>query len=197
MFCPECGTKIEDSSARFCPSCGHAIGAAEPSHPAAHPAAPAQSAAVNSVPPVQPRRRMSGCAIAAIVGGIVLILGLIGIAGLFLIVGAATSPAVDALENHFALLANGQDQAAYEQTTSDFFKTQTSPAQYQEFLKANPALRQISHIGFSNRQVENNNALLEGSITVNDVKTAFQAALIKESGSWKINGLVFGDDAKQ
>lgn len=200
MFCPECGTKIEDTSARFCPGCGHAIGAPEPAQSEKPFAVPAETfQAREPVRPAvaattaAPSRRLSGCAIAAIILGSLAILAAIGIGSIILLIGATTSPAVDAFKQHLALIANGDDRGAYEMTTSQAFQSNISLEQFQTFVNNNPGLRHITATSISSRSIENNTATLEGTITLeNGEKTVFQMKLIKEGDSWKILGFDYG-----
>lgn len=80
MFCPNCGNRIADD-ARFCGSCGTAIGGAAAPSTGAPPPQYTQPQ-VGQAPPVQPRRRgMPGWAIALIVvAAIVVIVPIILIA---------------------------------------------------------------------------------------------------------------------
>jgi hypothetical protein len=177
-YCASCGTELNPSE-KFCPKCGHENKAEDHSN---SPPAPSQAATA-------PRRKLSGCAIAAIVGG-----SLLAIAGIVVVIVMAlafslTSPAVDAVDAHLAALKQGQVELAYQGTSSDF-QGATSLDAFRQFVDSYPALKDVAKASFDERSVENNLATLKGRITNSTgVVTAFNAQLRKEGGGWKVQAL--------
>lgn len=198
-FCSQCGTKISAGD-RFCPECGHpqenpheggsppppALPSATSAPPLAVPAKPVPPAAALPGPP---KKKLSGCAIAGIVGGSVLALFAAIIVVIVIVVLSASSGAVEATRDHLTHLKNGDLEGAYA-GTSGGFQSVTSLEQYRSFVSANPALADVVSSSFDERSVENGVANIGGTITDSSgTERPFRAQLVKENGEWKILGI--------
>jgi hypothetical protein len=181
-YCANCGTELNPSE-KFCPKCGH-----NNETEGLPKSAPAPSQAT-ATPAAAPRRKLSGCAIAAIVGG-----SLFAIIGIVIVIAmvlafSLTSPAVDAVNAHLAALKQGQVELAYQGTSSDF-QGATSLDAFRQFVDSYPVLKDVAKTSFDERSVENNLATLKGRITNSTgAVTAFNAQLSKEGDSWKVQAL--------
>ncbi len=200
-FCSNCGTKITAED-KFCPECGHPNEAQHSSvapatisapHPEAGAAAPQTRTIPSSsvVPGATPKlkKKLSGCAIAGIVGGSLLALFIILGLVIFGVVYSASSGAVEATRNHLTFLKNGNIEAAYAGTSSGF-QSATSLDQYRQFVSSYPVLSDVVSSSFSDRSVENGVANLSGTITDSrGAESSFRARLVKENETWKIVGI--------
>jgi hypothetical protein len=119
--------------------------------------------------------------IVGVLGGFVVFIGLIiGLAFW------ATSGPVKAVESHLDLLKSGNIQAAYDATAKDF-KTAVPLTDYQQFLIAYPAFKNYQSVSFSSREINNDQATLQGDIKAADGgKTPVEIKLVNENGAWRI-----------
>jgi len=119
--------------------------------------------------------------VVGVLGGFVVFVGLIiGLAFW------ATSGPVKAVESHLDLLKGGNVQAAYDATAKDF-KTAVPFADYQQFLAAYPAFKNYQSVSFSSREINNDQATLQGDVKAADGGvTPVEIKLIKETGEWRI-----------
>ncbi|MCP5539122.1 MAG: zinc-ribbon domain-containing protein [Akkermansiaceae bacterium] len=197
-FCPNCGHTLEPN-AHFCPECGNAVENAPPTARAqptpAQPTPVMSSPSTSPVPGVAPAvpagKGPSGCKIAALILGGLLLLAVIGIGALVMLLGAMTKPLVTAADGHFAALRSGNDQAAYEMT-AQAFKENTSLSDYQAFINQRPILRQVTGSSYSSKNIENDKGTLEGALIAEDgQQIPIQIILFKEGGEWKIVSIDF------
>lgn len=190
-FCSNCGTKITDAD-KFCPECGHPN--ENPPPPAGAPEPEVSHKTPPHLPPGSPdsvpaKKKLSGCAIAGIVGGSVLALFILLAVVIFVVVYSASSGAVEATRNHLTFLKNGDIESAYGGTSSGF-QSATSLDQYRKFISTYPALSDVASSSFSDRSVENGVANLSGTITDSSgAEKPFDAQLVQENGAWKILGI--------
>ncbi len=198
-YCTVCGTKLKDSE-KFCHECGHhneedltsgtvppkqsSIPSPEPKSGQNHP---------DNTNPVPSRKRLSGCTIAAIVGG-----SIIAVIMVFVIIGvimafSLTSGAVEAVETHLSDLKQGNIEKAYQGTTSDF-QSVTSLNAYRQFVDSYPILKDTVSSSFSQREVDNGVASIGGTITDSSGKKAkLKVKLLKEGENWRIQSLELPD----
>lgn len=195
-FCSNCGTKITEAD-KFCPECGHPNETLHPSEGAPASAAPVAGevhVAPPHLPPAAPvgspaKKKLSGCAIAGIVGGSVLALFILLAVVIFVVVSSASSGAVEATRNHLTFLKSGDIESAYGGTSSGF-QSATSLDQYRKFLSNYPALSDVASSRFNERSVENGVASLSGTITDSrGTEKPFSVRLVEENGAWKILGI--------
>lgn len=191
-FCANCGVNVH-SGDKFCPSCGHPLEHASPrvevsgtsgtrlpveSPQASRPTSPAGGTAG--------RQKLSGCALAGIVGGSLVLLCVLGLGIVIALSFSLTSGAVDAIEDHFQMLKLGEIEKAY-QNTSAGFRSVTSWQQYQTFVSSYPVLRDVASSSFEERSIENGVATLGGLVTDSSGRQSpFRARLVKEGGLWKV-----------
>ena len=175
-LCSNCNTELSDTDT-CCPKCGHV-----------NEARPVQTASAVSPSPA-PRKKLSGCAIAAIVAGsLFAAIGVIIVIAMILAF-SLTAPAVDAIDAHLAAIKQGQIERAYEGTTSGFREV-TSLDDYRHFLNSYPILKNVSETSFDERQVEDGVATLKGRVTDSEETiAAFHAQLKKEGESWKVQAI--------
>ena len=174
-FCTNCGAELAESD-RFCASCGQPLETESVIQP-------------GSVSTDPPKRRLSGCVLAAMAGAA---LAALTIVILLVVLGAAsrlTGPAVEALEAHFAALKLGRIETAYQGTSAAFQKVTPLEA-YRHFLEGNPALMDVSGAKFDDRGIENDLVTVKGTITDSHGQSrGVQAQLRKEAGVWKIQAI--------
>ncbi|MEZ5431948.1 MAG: DUF4864 domain-containing protein [Verrucomicrobiales bacterium] len=191
-FCANCGVNVH-SGDKFCPSCGHPLEHASPrvevsgtsgtrlpveSPQASRPTSPAGGTAG--------RQKLSGCALAGIVGGSLVLLCVLGLGIVIALSFSLTSGAVDAIEDHFQMLKHGEIEKAY-QNTSAGFRSVISWQQYQTFVSSYPVLRDVASSSFEERSIENGVATLGGLVTDSSGRQSpFRARLVKEGGLWKV-----------
>ena len=188
-FCTHCGTQLPDD-AHFCVTCGTSIqpsnpDAAQPTPPQVPP--PQQAAAMSS--PAPQRKKLSGCAIAAIVAGsLALLLAVLGVVAIVL-ANYMTSDMVKAANDFLATLKQGQPRAAYEMSASGL-REATSLSEFNQVVKGYPILSQHTVFSINTRTVENDQGYIQGEMTdANGQKAEVEFRLIKENGSWKVLAL--------
>lgn len=186
-FCTKCGAQLPDN-AHFCTSCGE-------TQQAAAAAAPQSSAPVASTatPPVSPptssaptKKRMSGCALAAIITGGLVVLGLVFVTGLWLLVSSMTADVVKATEDYLAVLKRGQTREAYEMAASGLRK-ETSLAQFNKVMAQFPILTQHTKFKITSRNMQNDMGAVSGELSDDAGNRAeVEFALVKEGGVWRV-----------
>ncbi|MDF1659210.1 MAG: DUF4864 domain-containing protein [Verrucomicrobiales bacterium] len=188
-FCKNCGAELSETD-EFCAKCGHetheevkTTAEVESSPPAANEENETKTVSTPS------KRKLSGCAIAAIAGGaFVVLMSALGVLVL-IFAFAATSPAVDAVDAHLEALKLGQIEIAYDGTAGDFQKS-TPIDSYRSFVASYPILGDVVDSSFSDREVENGIATIKGTIEDSaGNKEELHARLIKVGDEWKILGL--------
>lgn len=121
--------------------------------------------------------------VGSIVGGLAILAGVI-VAGVFW----ATSGAVEAGENFLALIAQNKIEEAYQSTASGF-RSQQDAATFGA-LVTNIGLTRYASASWSNREIQNDRATLEGSVTTTDGGTIpLTMALVSEGDAWKVLSL--------
>lgn len=132
------------------------------------------------------KKKLSGCAIVGIIGGVVSVLLALLVAVIYAVITMASSGAADATRTHLALLKNGDVQSAYEGTANGF-RSATSLKQYRKFLQEYPQLTDVASSSFGDRKVENGTARLSGTLTNSaGQESPIQVLLVKEGEEWKI-----------
>ncbi len=199
LYCVQCGAEVATED-KFCPKCGHPNealgppaspgagaggGGFSPSVSAPSPLASTMPVPQSSTAPASPKK-LSGCALAAITGGGVLVLLGLLVAGVISLAFVLSSGAVAAMEKHLALLKQGEVERAYEGTSSGF-RSVTSLEDYRAFVNAYPALSRVKSSSFGERSVEDSIATLGGTILDPEGrKSSIRARLIKEGDEWKV-----------
>ena len=208
-FCPSCGNALAQD-ARFCTGCGAQIAvpvaaSAAPAAPAA-PSPPIGSAQQAPPPPwagqpapqaapwaaqpspqapwaAAPARKSSHWMRNVAIVVVLLIVGVIGLAFL------ATSGPVEAVDRHLSLLAQGDLQTAYAET-SDGFKGQVTFAQFTQLVATYPILKQNT-ASWTSRSINGNEAVIEGTLTAPDQSKAKAEYNLTNGGdgTWRILGI--------
>ncbi len=194
-YCPNCGAQVAAGD-RFCPSCGGGIGSppAGGGPPAATPISAQPVAAAPPPPPLAPgvasvaATKPGGSTMRKVfmVGG-----GCLGalIVGVALIVGAAllfTDDAAEAARDHLEMIKAGQVEPAY-QNTSPAFRESTPLEQYRELVESRAILKEITDIGFPEREVENGVATLKARVKeAGGLAFDVPIRLRKEGEHWKM-----------
>ena len=178
-YCTKCGAQLEDT-AHFCQACGTNQESA-----GSHTAPPA----ANAAPARQKKKKLSGCAIAAIVLGALSALVLLFVGGLLLLVGFFTSDLVKATEDYLALLKKGEYRQAYE-ASAEGLRQETSFDRYQQVMGAFPILSQHTKYSVDSRNFENDEGSVEGELSDEAGNTAkVEFALVKKDGVWRVLSL--------
>jgi hypothetical protein len=182
-FCTKCGVQLPDE-AHFCTACGETQNA----QPAPHAAPP--SVISTAPPPVQPaapaKKRLSGCAIAAIITGAVALLGLIFVVGLWLLASSLTGDLVKATEDYLAVLKRGQTREAYEMAASGLRK-ETSLTQFNKVVSQFPILSRHTSFKINTRNFENNMGAVTGELSdAAGNRAEIEFVLVKEQGVWRV-----------
>lgn len=191
-FCPSCGSALAQD-ARFCTGCGAQIAApiaanAAPPAVSAVPATPAAPWASQPSPQAAPwatapvRRQSHWMRNVAIV----VVLLIVGVIGLALV---ATSGPAEAVDRHLSLLAKGDLQTAYSET-SDGFKGQVTFAQFTQLVATYPILKQNT-ASWTSRSINGNEAVIEGTLTAPDQSKAKAEYNLTNAGdgTWRIMGI--------
>ncbi len=119
-----------------------------------------------------------GCLIAL---GVAVVL----IAAILVLVFGLTRGAVKSADDFLAQIGAGKIETAYEETSATLRKQQTL-ASFEETVKE-LGLTDYASVFWSNREVKNDRAHLEGSVTTKSGgKVPLTMELVKESGSWKV-----------
>lgn len=121
--------------------------------------------------------------VGSIVGGLAVLAGVIvGLVFWF------TGGAVDATENFLALIAQEKIEEAY-QSTATGFRSQQDPASFAATVRA-IGLTRYASASWTNREIQNNRATLEGSVTTTDGGTIpLTIELVSEADAWKVLSL--------
>ena len=194
-FCANCGDQLT-ATEKFCPNCGHPNEALSPALVSSpDPVVPAAPKPVVSMPiPTRvsspgiahPKKKLSGCAIAGIIGGAVLALLIVILAIVLTLAFSLSSGAVDAMNTHLGFLKTGNIEKAYEGTSAGF-RSATSLEQYRAFITSYPVLSSGGSASFDDRSVENGVATISGTITDSaGRKVPLRAQLVKEGTEWKV-----------
>lgn len=173
MYCTNCGAQLP-RDARFCPSCGAEVAVVGP---AATPAGETFA---------EPRKKMAlwkkiALGFVAFVA-VALALALLLTAGL-----------VEPIDRQLAAFEAGDIDAAYAETSIAYRKTM-SKTQFADFLRANPALRQVTDRTFTTRSRKNDVGTVEGTLKTAEgrvIPVAYR--LVREKGAWRILSLKLGD----
>lgn len=121
--------------------------------------------------------------VGSIVGGLAVLAGvIIGLVFWF------TGGAVDETERFLALIAQDKIEEAY-QSTATGFRSQQDSASFAATVKG-IGLTRYASASWTNRQIENNRATLEGSVTTTDGGTIpLTIKLVSEGDEWKVLSL--------
>ena len=177
-FCTACGAKLPDDS-HFCSSCGSNQDKQAPAD--TFPA---------TTPPAAPRKKkLSGCAIAAIVLGALAALLVLFVGGLVLLVGFSTSDVVKTTEDYLALLKQGKYREAYE-ASAEGLRQESSFDDFQQVMEAFPILASHTKYSVGSRSFENNTGEVKGELTDAGGNTAaIDFVLVKENDVWRVLSL--------
>jgi hypothetical protein len=113
--------------------------------------------------------------------GVAVVLG----AAVLIFVFALTRGAVKSADDSLARIGAGKIEAAYQMTSATLRKQQTL-ASFGEILK-DLGLTEFASVFWSSREVKNDRAHLEGSVTTRSGgKIPLTMELVKEAGRWKV-----------
>jgi hypothetical protein len=108
--------------------------------------------------------------------------------GAFILATKLTQPVVDAGEQFLTLCGQGKLGEAY-QSTSVGFKESVDEAAFEEIINSTP-LGSYASSSWSQRKIENNWGLLEGSITTRGgQKAPLRIMLIHENNVWRVQNV--------
>jgi hypothetical protein len=129
---------------------------------------------------------MSGCALAAIIIGGLMALGLVFITGLWLLANSLTGDLVKATEDYLALLKRGQTREAYEMAASGLRK-ETSLTQFNKVVSQFPILSRHTSFKINTRNFENNMGAVTGELSdASGNRAEIEFVLVKEQGVWRV-----------
>lgn len=187
-YCTECGAKLPDDS-HFCSSCGSNQDKQQ-KQPAAVAAPSTTVAAPASAQPAAPgKKKLSGCAIAAIVLGALAALLVLFVGGLVLLVGFSTSDVVKTTEDYLALLKQGKYREAYE-ASAEGLRRETSFDDFQQVMEAFPILASHTKYSVGSRNFENDTGEVQGELTDSNGNTAaIEFRLVKDKDTWRVLSL--------
>lgn len=205
-FCPSCGhPREEEEAAKTDTEPGEVEEAPEPA-PEEKPQAEESGAASEAestqphTPPEMPhgppeiptgpapagKKKISGCGLAAIIGGSVFLILLVVLALVMGVVLSATSGVSGALDDTLDLIRAGEVDAAYESTTGNF-KEVTSLEMFRNYLQTYPVISQSEKAKYSEKEIENGIATLKGNLISPDgSRTPFVAQMVKEGDDWRL-----------
>lgn len=126
------------------------------------------------------------------IGRFFVILGKI-LLGIFVFIGLiigiafyATSGVAGAVKDQLSAIRSGNYEKAYSYTSTEFQKA-SSLDDFKKFIEKVPALKNNESISINNREFENENGSVKGTLTSKDgLSTPIEYRLIKENGEWKI-----------
>lgn len=129
---------------------------------------------------------MSGCALAAIITGGLVVLGLVFLTGLWLLATSMTADVVKATEDYLAVLKRGETRQAYEMAASGLRK-ETSLSQFNKVVAQFPILSQHTKFKITSRNMQNDMGSVAGELSDNAGNRAeVEFALVKEGGVWRV-----------
>lgn len=129
---------------------------------------------------------MSGCALAAIISGSLVVLGMIFITGLWLLVNSMTADVVKAAEDYLVVLKRGQPREAYEAAAAGLRK-ETSLTQFNKVVAQFPILSQHTSFKITSRNLENDVGSVSGELSDSAGNRAeVEFVLVKEAGVWRV-----------
>ncbi len=173
MYCTSCGAALP-RDARFCPSCGAEVASGPTT------ATPAGETFA------EPKKKMALWKKIAL--GLVAFVA-VALALAFLL----TAGLVEPIDRQLAAFKAGDVDAAYAETSIAYRKTM-SKAQFADFLRANPALREVTDRTFTTRSRENDVGTVKGTLkTAEGGVIPVEYRLVQENGAWKILSLKLGD----
>lgn len=158
------------------------------SEPSATPESPSPTSQAQTVAE-PPKKKSVGKWIALGCAGL-LILGLLigGAIGIFVYFGykSITKP-VGTIKNHLQAINDGDIRKAYDDYTSKRFKEAMPYDQFAQLVEENSSVLKSKSSSFTNVQIENGVAKVEGTITGKSGATAKATyELVQEEGEWKI-----------
>lgn len=146
---------------------------------------PVQSSAPIPPLPTQ-KKKLSGCAIAGIVGGALLALGLVFVAALWFLVGSMTADVVKASQDYLEVLKRGQTREAYEMSAAGLRK-ETSLAQFNKVVSQFPILSRHTAFNIKSRNLQGEVGSVTGELVDGTGKKAeIEFTLVKEQGVWRV-----------
>ncbi len=201
-FCPSCGESVELDPVEHKPGKDVAENPEnEDDHPA-HRAPPGLPETDNTGPAATPetvsptgsptgaapppKKSLSGCALAAIIGGgaFVFLMAVIGI--MMGVAFSATSGASDKLDEWLVKIRAGDTEGAYGMTSSGFREI-TSLESFRQYLDSYPAIKNSTKAKYSDKTIENGVATFLGTLVDGaGLETKFAAQLIKDGEEWKV-----------
>jgi len=142
-----------------------------------------------ATPALPGKKRLSGCAIAAIVTGSLGLLGIIFILGIWFLASSLTADVVKAAEDYLATLNRGQTREAYEMSASGLRK-ETSLAQFNKVVAQFPILNHHTAFKVNSRNLQNEIGTVTGELSDGSGKRAdIEFILVKENGVWRVLSL--------
>lgn len=121
--------------------------------------------------------------------GLVLAAIIIYITALVAFVMYATSGIADTVQEQLSAFRSGDIEKAYSYTSKEF-QDSTSLEAFKKSIDQIPALKNNESASFNQRQIENNNGMVKGTLKSKDGKiTSVEFKLVREGETWKIIGI--------
>jgi hypothetical protein len=120
-----------------------------------------------------------------------IIIAAVFIGGLFAVLFLWTGNMVDVADAFFADIQAGDEGYAYDNYTSQGFKTNVSIDQFNSLLEGTQ-IGECKNASWPNREIKNNTGFIKGSIrTDRGEELPMKIDFIKEEGEWKIHHIGF------
>ncbi len=160
-----------------------------PAHAPAHAPAPAAY-----VPPPEPEKKGRGIVFWGAMGcGGVLLLALLGVGGMLGFASFKSREVVAAANAQIADMKNGDVHSAYGRTSASYQAAHPEEA-FAAFVSRHPGLRGNTATSFSKTAIENDTAVLTGTLTHSSGAEEAVFRLAKEGDQWRVTGIDVGGD---
>lgn len=136
-------------------------------------------------PADQAKTKNKGLKIVIITIAVFIALVILAVIAIFFIGFKALSGPSDAAQDWFTQIRNDEITAAYN-ATADEFRAATSEDDMTNFLAAYPVVADNTDVNFNQFSIENNIAILSGTIKGAGESTPITVNLIRRDGTWQV-----------